>query len=111
MEKPRHEVVPPTAPIKRLRHLLTNENLWLYILSLIRMDKRIHAYALDERIEKEFNFKPNKIMIYIVLYKLENEGLINSEQEKRRKYYTITDKGTETLESAKSHFKMLARKL
>ncbi len=101
----------PTAPIKRLRHLLTNENLWLYILSLIRMDKRIHAYALDERIYKEFSFKPNKIMIYVVLYKLENEGLILAEQEERRKYYTITSKGIETLDLAKNHFKMLARKL
>ncbi len=101
----------PAAPIKRLRHLLTNENLWLYILSLIRMDKRIHAYALDERIYKEFNFKPNKIMIYVVLYKLENEGLILAEQEERRKYYTITEKGIETLDLAKNHFKMLARKL
>jgi len=101
----------PTAPIKRLRHLLTNENLWLYILSLIRTDKRIHAYALDQRIEKEFNFRPNKIMIYVVLYKLENEGLILAEQEERRKYYTITEKGIETLDLAKNHFKMLARKL
>src|SRR3989344_2466512 len=65
-----------TKPIKRLKHLLTKGNLWLYILSIIRQRKRIHAYALDDAIEQEFSFRPNKIMVYIVLYKLEGERFI-----------------------------------
>lgn len=100
-----------TSPIKRLRTLLTSGNLWLYILSLIKLNKRIYAYKLDEEIEKEYLFKPNKVMIYIVLYKLENEGLIKSEFEGRRKYYTITEKGIESLEFAKEYFALLAEKL
>ncbi len=100
-----------TSPVKRLRSLLTSGNLWLYILSLIRINKRIHAYKLDDEIEKEYFFKPNKVMIYIVLYKLENEKLIKSEFEGRRKYYTITKKGIETLEFAKEYFRLLSGKL
>ncbi len=100
-----------TSPVKRLRSLLTSGNLWLYILSLIRINKRIHAYKLDEKIYEEYLFKPNKVMVYVVLYKLENEKLIKSEFEGRRKYYTITKKGIETLEFAKEYFKILSEKL
>jgi len=100
-----------TKPIKRLKHLLTKGNLWLYILSIIRQRKRIHAYALDDAIEQEFSFRPNKIMVYIVLYKLEGERLIRSEYEKRRRYYQLTPKGREALGDAKTYFQALTKKL
>ncbi|MFH0736969.1 MAG: helix-turn-helix transcriptional regulator [Candidatus Micrarchaeota archaeon] len=102
---------PQLSPIKRLRHLLTSGNLWLYILSLIKRDGELYAYALDEQIEKEFMFRPNKVMIYIVLYRLEAEGLIASRFQERRKYYKITKKGEEALGSARGYFKMLASRL
>ena len=79
-------------PIKRLNRLLTSGSLWLYILSLASKGK-VYAYELDDKIEKQFSFRPNKIMNYVVLYKLEDEGLITSEFHERRKYYTITKKG------------------
>ncbi|MBU0591429.1 PadR family transcriptional regulator [Candidatus Micrarchaeota archaeon] len=100
-----------SKPIKRLTRLLTSENLWLYLLSLIRKNKKLYAYELDKQIEKRFNFKPNKVMVYVVLYRIENEGLISSEFEERRKYYKLTKKGNETLELARKHFKMLSDKL
>ena len=100
-----------SKPIKRLKRLLTSGNLWLYILSLIRINKKLYAYGLDEQIEKEFFFRPSKIMVYVVLYKLEDEGLISSELKERRKYYTITRKGMKTLELARDYFKILANKL
>ncbi|MFH1520568.1 MAG: PadR family transcriptional regulator [Candidatus Micrarchaeota archaeon] len=99
-----------TTPIKRLKRLLTIGNLWLYLLSLVKT-RKIYAYEMDSLVEKEFSFKPNKIMIYIVLYRLENEGLISSKFEERRKYYTITKDGKETLNSAREYFKVLANKL
>lgn len=105
------EKITGTAPIKRLKRLLTSENLWLYILSLIRQNTRLYAYGLDSRIEKEFSFRPNKIMVYIVLYRLESEGLIKSEFQQRRKYYALTEKGGETLEQARGYFKVLSAKL
>ncbi len=100
-----------TAPIKRLRHLLTSGNLWLYLLSLIRKEGELYAYSLDERIEKEFLFRPNKIMVYVVLYRLEGEGLISSQFRERRKYYRLTGKGAQALGSAREYFKALAGKL
>lgn len=103
------ETTPP--PVKRLKRLLTSGNLWLYILSLLKADGRLYAYELDTRIEREFQFRPNKIMVYMVLYRLENEGLIGSEFQERRKYYSITPKGSEALEHARGYFRMLAERL
>lgn len=108
---PSFESVLKTKPIKRLKSLLTSGNLWLYILSLIKQQKRLYAYNLDEMIEKEFFFRPSKVMTYIVLYKLEDEKLISSEFEERRKYYSLTKKGEETLKTAKDYFKVLGEKL
>lgn len=99
-----------SKPIKRLNRLLTSGNLWLYILSLTEKNK-VYAYELDDEIKSKFSFKPNKIMNYVVLYKLENEGLISSEYKQRRKYYSITKKGRQALKSAREYFKFLSDKL
>ncbi len=99
-----------SKPIKRLSRLLTSGNLWLYILSLTEKSS-IYAYELDSAIESKFSFKPNKIMNYVVLYKLENEGLINSKFKERRKYYAITKDGKKALASARKHFKFLSENL
>jgi len=101
----------PATPVKRLRRLLTSENLWLYVLSLLRRSRKLYAYELDAAIEKGFGFRPNKIMIYIVLYRLEAEGLIKSEFRERRKYYALTAKGSEALGQARGYFRSLSTKL
>lgn len=100
-----------SKPVRRLKNLLTAGNLWLYILSLIRVHKKAYAYNMDDEIEKEFFFKPSKPMIYIVLHKLEAEKLIKSEFEERRKYYKLTKKGEEALDVAKDYFSVLSKKL
>lgn len=101
----------PTAPVRRLKSLLTSGNLWLYILSLIKKKGELYAYALDKDIEGKFGFRPNRIMVYVVLYRLEAEGLISSEYRKRRKYYRLTGKGEDALSKAREYFKMLAKRL
>lgn len=103
--------IQPSAPIKRLNRLLTSENLWLYLLSLIKRGGTLYAYGMDRQIESEFQFKPSKVMVYIVLYRLENEGLIRSEFRERRKYYALTEKGEEALNQAREHFRMLAGRI
>lgn len=102
-----------SKPVKRLKQLLTVGNLWLYILSLIKRNGRMYAYTLDDEIEKEFFFKPSKVMIYLVLYKLEGDGMIKAETvgEERRKYYNIAKKGEETLNFAKQYFVLLSKGL
>ncbi len=102
--------MPGTRPLKRLKRHLTIENLWLYILSLIKKEE-CYAYTLPEQIEKEFGFRPSRVMVYIVLHMLEGEGLIKGEQKERRKYYRLTEKGKEALSEAKKEMRKLSGKL
>lgn len=97
-------------PVKRLDYALKFGNLWLYILSLVKK-RKMHAYTLDDEIEKKFGFRPNKIMIYVVLYKLEAEKLIESNFEERRKYYKLTKKGNSVLEQGRKMLGELKNKL
>lgn len=90
------------------RHLtkkLTVETLWIYVLSLLS-DGPLYGYEFPDRIEEKFGFRPNKITCYVVLYRLNQEGLIREERKMHssegpvRKYYQITDKGIKELENA-----------
>ena len=94
----------------RLRKSLTKGNLWLYVLSKLRRGK-LYAYGLRKEMEKEFGWSHGLITSYVVLYKLESEGLISSAFEGRRKYYRITKKGAAEIKKAKAYLRQLAGRL
>lgn len=100
----------------RLVRKLTVENLWLYVLSLLR-EGPLYGYEIVKKIEERFGFKPGRVTCYIVLYKLQSEGLITSagsETDSRgpqRKYYVLTRRGEKALEMAKDFLKKLSEKL
>ncbi len=98
------------SPLRRLEKTLSVGNMWLYILSLSGAGG-IYAYALNEGIKKKFGFSPSRLMCYIVLYKLEAEGLISSKFMQRRKYYFATAKGRKALLEAKGHLRKIAMRL
>ena len=91
---------------ERLVKKLTIENLWLYILTLLKREP-VYAYDIYRRLKEEFNISPSVITVYVVLYKMKREGLVkvitknNVPNAERRKYYVITEKGLETLEKGK----------
>ncbi|VVB58841.1 Transcriptional regulator PadR-like family protein [Candidatus Anstonella stagnisolia] len=89
-----------SKPMQRLSDSLSYANIWVWALALIKRQK-MHAYTLNEKIEEKVGFKPGRIMTYVVLYKLENEGLLASKVSKRRKYYVLTAKGRKELDAAK----------
>ncbi|MFH1447314.1 MAG: PadR family transcriptional regulator [Candidatus Micrarchaeota archaeon] len=99
-----------TKAVLRLRKSLTRGNIWLYVLSILKREKT-YAYALTTQIENEFGWAPGLIMGYIVLYKLEGEGLITSRYEGRRKYYEITKDGKDALKLGKGVLKDIANSL
>lgn len=99
------------SPLRRLKHTLTKENLWLYIFSVLKRKGKVYAYGLGDELEKEFGWRHGLITSYVVLYKLESEGLITSEYEERRKYYKLTAKGRKALSEAKRYMKKLAEGL
>ncbi|MCX8170024.1 MAG: PadR family transcriptional regulator [Candidatus Methanomethyliaceae archaeon] len=85
--------------LRRLQNKITKENLWIYILNLLK-DGPLYAYEVREKIREKFGFEPATITVYMVLYKLEREGLVIKEKlnEGPRKYYSLTEKGIKTLE-------------
>lgn len=105
-----------TAAYRRLVRKLTVENLWIYVLSLLK-DGPLYGYEVVKRIEERFGFKPGRVTCYIVLYKLQSEGLITSVDAQssnagpQRKYYALTRDGEEALKRAKSFLKGLSERL
>lgn len=97
-------------PIERLKKSNTIENLWMYILSLLKKGE-IYGWEIPKIIEKEFNFKPGRITPYRVLYRLEKQGFVKSEVKERRRIYRITKKGEEELDLAKAFYKRILNEL
>ncbi|MCC6013606.1 MAG: PadR family transcriptional regulator [Candidatus Verstraetearchaeota archaeon] len=98
---------------ERLKKKITKENLWLYILTLLK-NGPVYGYEVRDKIKEKFGFDVAKITTYVVLYKLEREGLVRSmkENEKsQRKYYYITEKGRKTLEEGLKFLKKIINSL
>ncbi len=97
-------------PLSRLVESLTHGNLWLAILSLASKSP-VYAYVLPVLIQKNYSFTPSRLMIYLVLYKLEAEGLLSSFEQSKRKYYKITARGKKCLASGKKALLSWSKKL
>jgi len=98
-------------PLQRLKEHNTKGNLWIYILSLLCQEGKIHAWLLQSLIKESFGFQPGQITAYRVLYRLEKEGLVKSKMEKRRRIYQITKQGEKELELAKKFYREVLKKI
>ncbi|MFA6375838.1 MAG: helix-turn-helix transcriptional regulator [Candidatus Paceibacterota bacterium] len=97
-------------PIERLEKSNTTQNLWLYILALL--DKQsLYGWEIPTLIEKNFGFRPGKITPYRVFYRLETDGFVKSEIDKRRRIYKITPKGKEEVKKAIDFYKKILASL
>lgn len=97
-------------PFKRLQKSNTIDNLWTYILFLLKKGE-IYGWEIPNLIEKNFNFKTGRITPYRVLYRLEKDGFVKSKMTDRRRIYQITEKGRKESEKAKDFFKKLLNEL
>lgn len=88
---------------ERLVRKVTLENLWIYVLSLLRSGPK-YGYEIRDLIRAEYGFEPGKVSAYVVIYKLAKGGYISPKAGggrgpgPPRKYYEITEKGIELLE-------------
>jgi len=100
----------------RLFRKLTKENLWLYILKLLT-ERSMYAYEIAKMIEIQFGFSIATITVYVVIYKMLNEGLIRINKETSddvrsdRRYYIITEKGEKTLQDGRELIKNFLAKI
>ena len=88
-----------SQPIARLRESNTKENLWIYVLRILK-DRPTHAYTIRKEINKRYGFRPGTMTAYKVLYGLKKRGLVSKKTDGRKKIYTITPKGRSELRSA-----------
>lgn len=98
------------TPYQRLKKYNTKGNLWVYILAVLK-DGPEYAWLLPDIIEKRFNFRPGKITPYRVLYDLEEEELVHSKLEDRKRMYAITAKGEKELKKVKSFYNEIINNL
>jgi len=98
---------------ERLVEKLTKENLWLYILTMLK-EKPMYGYEIAGRLKADFKIPIATITAYVVLYKMEREGLVERVEHPeagggrvniRKVYYRQTDKGRETLEKGIEYLK------
>jgi PadR family transcriptional regulator, regulatory protein PadR len=100
-------------PSRRLREKLTKENLWIYILSLLKR-KPMYGYELRDAVEKRFGFRPGNVTAYRVLYALNRAGLVaevENTSSRDRKYYAATKTGLKELDAGKTILKEILSKL
>ena len=97
-------------PFEHLQKSNTKENLWIYILCLLKK-RKIYGWEIPALIQKNFSFLPGKITPYRVLYRLEKDGFVKSKLKQRRRVYQITKKGEKELNQAKSFFQKLSNKI
>lgn len=95
-------------PLNRLKTKTTKEILWIYILKLLK-EKDRYGYEIKELMNKRFEIAPALITPYVVFYKLESGGFVESRWVKNKKYYTITEKGSQMLEEGILYLEDLAR--
>ena len=100
--------------ILRARTKTTVEVLWPYILALCK-DEAVYAYEIRQMIADRFKFEVGKVTAYMVLYKMESQGLVSAEwrqvENRQRKYYSITKVGRRSLEDAIDIFESAANAL
>jgi DNA-binding PadR family transcriptional regulator len=97
-------------PFDRLQKSNTKENLWIYILSLLK-ERELYGWEISSLIEKKFSFRPGLITPYRVLYRLETDGFVKSGLKERRRIYKITKKGEEELKKAKNFYREILNKI
>jgi len=94
---------PESSAYTRLVNKITKENLWLYILKML-MDRPMYAYEITKSLKDKFGFSTAVVTVYVVLYKMRREKLIQGGEKKSvlgrpdRKYYEITEEGRSSLQ-------------
>lgn len=98
------------TPLERLKKSNTKENLWIYILAVLKNGQN-YAWDLPTIIEKQFGFRPGNITPYRVLYRLEEQGFVKSFLDERRRMYKITNAGEKELEKVKEYYKLILKEI
>ncbi len=103
------------SPFERFQKSITKDNLWIYVLTLLKKGE-MYPYEIRREVKERFGFMPGNVTAYIVLKKLEAGGYVKKSKTERvggpvRGYYRITEKGGKELKKALDFYKSRARLL
>jgi len=94
--------------LERLKRKLTIEVLWLYIIAVLLGHGPTYPYDAGKLIERRFGFRPSKVTLYTVFYKLEREGLLEKRSDGT---YDVTGSGVRAFRNAISLLESTTRTL
>ncbi len=97
-------------PFERFKKSNTDNNLWIYILSLAK-NKEVPNNEVRKLVFEKFEFLPGTILTPRVLYRLEREGYIKRERFQGKRAYKTTGKGMAELDKMKLFCKELLDKI
>lgn len=86
-------------PIERLKRKVLKENMWVFILSLLK-NKPSYRYEIKDLIKEKFGFVSGNVTAYKVLFFLEAGKYVESFEKNNKKYYNITNLGKKELKLA-----------
>jgi DNA-binding PadR family transcriptional regulator len=62
-------------------------------------EKPLSGYDIISLIHRRFNVLVSSGTVYFLLYSLERKGLVTADMNNRKRIYTLTEKGEQTLET------------
>ncbi|WP_069808249.1 PadR family transcriptional regulator [Vulcanisaeta thermophila] len=74
--------------LDRLVSKLTRENLWIYIVRLLQ-ERPMYGYEIAKEVRERFHVRVTNVGVYVVLYKMERDGLIESFESGGSKMYRL----------------------
>lgn len=96
-------------PFERFKKFVTEENLWIYILTL---GKEITCEdEVRKLIFERFGFLPGNLLVRRVLFRLRTQGYIERKKYRGKNAYKTTKDGLYELEKMKSLFHELMGRL
>jgi len=98
------------TPSERLKRKIMIENLWLFILSLLK-ERPLYGSEIRKAVKTRFGFWTGNVTSYKVLYSLQKRGYVLRQNKGKRKYYSITEKGRAELRKAREMLKLLVKSI
>jgi DNA-binding PadR family transcriptional regulator len=62
-------------------------------------EKPLSGYDIISLVHRRFNVLVSSGTVYSLLYSLERKGLVTADMDQRKRVYTLTEKGEQTLET------------
>jgi DNA-binding PadR family transcriptional regulator len=85
--------------LKEMKRTMVTNFLDTIILAELKNSSPLSGYDLLDFVYKKFGFLISPGTIYALLYAMERKGLVSGSYSQTKRVYTLTDKGTETIEA------------